>query len=52
MSTLMQYLTMGKYGLYVWPAYGIAMAVLVINFVGVHIQGKKTKQQLKRWYQQ
>jgi heme exporter protein D len=31
MSSLHEFLTMGGYAAYVWPAYGLAVVVIVIN---------------------
>ena len=33
MSSLQEFLTMGGYAAYVWPAYGLAALVLVVNAV-------------------
>lgn len=31
MSSLHEFLSMGGYGAYVWPAYGLAAAVILVN---------------------
>lgn len=31
MKSLHEFLTMGGYAVYVWPAYGIAALVLIVN---------------------
>lgn len=31
MSSLNEFLTMGGYGAYVWPAYGLAAIVVLVN---------------------
>lgn len=33
MNSLQEFLNMGGYAVYVWPAYGIAALVLIINAV-------------------
>lgn len=33
MSSLHEFLTMGGYAVYVWPAYGIVAIVLIANIV-------------------
>jgi heme exporter protein D len=33
MSSLQEFLSMGGYGAYVWPAYGLAAGVILINIV-------------------
>jgi len=33
MSSLNEFLTMGGYGAYVWPAYGLAALVVIVNIV-------------------
>lgn len=33
MSSLQEFLTMGGYSAYVWPAYGLAALVMVVNAV-------------------
>ena len=33
MSSLNEFLTMGGYGAYVWPAYGLAALVVIANIL-------------------
>ena len=33
MNSFHEFLTMGGYGIYVWPAYGLAAVVIVVNIV-------------------
>ncbi|HEY3645230.1 MAG TPA: heme exporter protein CcmD [Gammaproteobacteria bacterium] len=33
MSSLHEFLSMGGYGAFVWPAYGLAAMVVVVNIV-------------------
>ncbi|SER04763.1 heme exporter protein D [Azotobacter beijerinckii] len=33
-SSFAEFVAMGNHGLYVWSAYGISLAVLILNVVG------------------
>jgi heme exporter protein D len=33
MSSLQEFLSMGGYGAYVWPSYGLAALVVIVNIV-------------------
>ncbi len=46
MNSFDEFLAMGGYGVYVWPAYGIAFVVLLLNVVLPLIQKKKLLRQL------
>ena len=46
MNSFDEFLAMGGYGAYVWPAYGIAFVVLLLNVVLPLIQKKKLLRQL------
>ena len=50
MNQLMQWLAMGGYSMYIWPAYGIVSVVLVGNIVGIKWQQKRTRMQLQKWF--
>lgn len=50
MNQLFDWLAMGGYSLYVWPAYGIVCAVLVMNLFGIKWQKERTRQKLQRWF--
>jgi len=39
---------MGKYAVYVWSSYGVALVVLIASFVGPLLQHKKQLRVLKR----
>ena len=39
---------MGKYAVYVWSSYGLALVVLIAGFVGPLLQHKKQIRILKR----
>lgn len=50
MSQLMQWLSMGGYAFYIWPAYGFVFAVLAINILGIKWQTKRTHKLLQLWF--
>ena len=50
MSQFIQYLDMGGYSLYVWPAYGIVCTVLLLNILFAKRKKKRTYQQLQQWF--
>lgn len=52
MTQFSQWLTMGGYAGYVWPAYGLFSLVLIFNLVGIKWQGIRTRKKLKQWYKQ
>ncbi len=50
MSQFMQWLAMGGYAIYIWPAYGLVCVVLVTNIVSIKWQHTRTRNRLQRWY--
>jgi heme exporter protein D len=50
MNQLWEWLDMGGYSLYVWPAYGAVCVVLVMNLLGIKWQKTRTRQKLQRWF--
>lgn len=50
MNQLIQWLTMGNYSIYVWPAYGLVCVVLVMNLLGIKIQRNQTRKKLQQWF--
>lgn len=50
MEIFLEWLAMGHYALYVWPAYGLVGVVLVMNFLGIYWKKKRTRQKLQQWY--
>ena len=50
MNPFMQWLSMGGYSSYIWPAYGVVCAFLVINLVSVLRLKKHTYKVLQLWY--
>jgi heme exporter protein D len=47
MNQFLEWLAMGGYSIYVWPAYGV---VLVMNLLGIKWQKKQTRQKLQQWF--
>ncbi len=45
-----EFIEMGNHGFYVWTCYGVTLLIFVGLFLSVHIQNRKTLQQLKRRY--
>lgn len=52
MSGFMQWLGMGGYSMYVWPAYAVVCGVLILNLVAIKLQRKSIHKKLKRWFHQ
>lgn len=50
MNPFLQWLTMGGYSLYVWPAYGLLGVVLLMNLLGIKWKRKQTRQKLQQWF--
>ncbi|HKJ87013.1 MAG TPA: heme exporter protein CcmD [Gammaproteobacteria bacterium] len=46
--TLHEFLYMGGYAAFVWPAYGLALVVLVVNLVVPHRRERQTLRQIAR----
>lgn len=49
MRHFFDWLAMGGYSLYVWPAYGLVCFVLAMNFFAVKWKKKQTQRRLKQW---
>lgn len=49
MSELGHCFTMGKYALYVWPAYGVFALMLALTCYGVKRHKRRTRRDLSRW---
>lgn len=49
MNSFGQWLSMGGYAQYVWPAYGIVGSVLLFHVVGIKLQKKRRLSQLRQW---
>lgn len=50
MNPFFDWLAMGGYSMYVWPAYGFVGAVLVMNLLWMKWQKKQTHQKLQQWF--
>jgi heme exporter protein D len=50
MNQLFDWMAMGGYSIYVWPAYGVVCAVLVMNLLAIKRQKIRTRQKLQRWF--
>ena len=50
MSQLCQWLMMGKYSIYVWPAYSIAGLIFFINYIAIKKYKRRVIQSLKNQY--
>jgi heme exporter protein D len=50
MSPFFDWLSMGGYSMYVWPAYGLVFGIFVVNFGVVKWQKNRTRQKLQRWF--
>ena len=45
MSSLHEFITMGGFGIYVWPAYGVVLVVMVANAM---LPGRRQRALLKQ----
>ena len=50
-DSLNDFLSMGGHGLYVWLAYGVTLAVLVMNYLSVY-RGRKRQLAQMNWQRQ
>jgi heme exporter protein D len=50
MSSFCEWLAMGGYAAYVWPAYGLVCGVLIIHFLSIKVQKKRTGRKLQQWF--
>ena len=48
MSSWHEFLSMGGYGAYVWPAYGIALLVVTVNIVLPLMRLRRLKADIRR----
>lgn len=49
MNPFLSLFAMGGYGSYVWPAYGLVFAMVVINILTIKRQRKQAKKTLQQW---
>lgn len=47
---VVEYLSMGGYAAYVWPAYGLVCSVLVAIWLTVKQQKRRTRLKLHEWF--
>jgi heme exporter protein D len=50
MKQFLHWFAMGGYSLYVWPAYGLAALVLLINILSVKFQSARVRKKLQNWF--
>ena len=50
MTQFMQWLAMGGYSSYIWSAYGLVVAVLAMNTVGLRLQRARARKLLQQWF--
>jgi len=50
MTQVLNWLAMGGYSIYIWPAYGLVCVVLVMNLLGIKWERARTKDRLQRWF--
>jgi heme exporter protein D len=50
MKQIIEWLSMGGYSLYIWPAYGIVSVLLVMNLLGIKWQKERTFKKLQQWF--
>ena len=50
MNPFFEWLAMGGYSIYVWPAYGLVCVVLVMNLLGMRLKKKQARQKLQQWF--
>lgn len=50
MKQILQWLAMGGYSIYIWPAYGFVCVVLVMNLLGIKRARSNTRKWLQQWF--
>ncbi|MCA0404426.1 MAG: heme exporter protein CcmD [Proteobacteria bacterium] len=50
MISFLNWLKMGGYFPYIWPAYGFALLILGLNLWALRIKKIKTKEKLQAWF--
>lgn len=50
MDQFVNWLAMGGYSSYVWPAYALVFLVLILNVISIKKQKMKTHQKLQQWF--
>lgn len=47
MTRFHEFLTMGGYAVYVWPAYAIVIIVMIVNLVVAHRRHRRARRAVK-----
>jgi heme exporter protein D len=50
MTPLMNWLSMGGYSHYIWPAYGLVGIIFTLNLLGMRRQRRQTRKKLQQWF--
>ncbi len=50
MQPFLNWLMMGGYANYIWPAYGLFFSVLLFHFLNLRHQKRRTLKQLQQWF--
>lgn len=50
MNQLMDWIAMGGYSIYVWPAYGLVCVVLVMHLLGIKWQRIRARKKILAWF--
>jgi heme exporter protein D len=50
MNQFLEWLAMGGYSMYIWPAYGLVCLVFLMNLLGLKWKKKQTRQELQQWF--
>ena len=50
MRPILEWFAMGGYSMYVWSAYGLVCAVLLLNIMTIKWQKNRTQQKLRHWF--
>lgn len=50
MNACLHWFAMNGYGNYIWSAYGLVFAVLVINAISIKWLKRRTQKRLLHWY--
>ncbi|KTD18882.1 heme exporter protein CcmD [Legionella jordanis] len=50
MNPVLQWLNMGGYATYVWPAYGLVFGILILLAIRVKFDASRKRKQLQQWF--
>ena len=51
LQAIKNFIHMGGYAMYVWPAYGVTLSIFIFNIVAALQTQRRAWQQLQRYYQ-